>query len=269
MKDQTPTSTLEKVELKEVMQMWEQVPKQATTGLLCTGDAPKPRELEENIKVGVGPTLSSSINAPVKQVVDYSFSFWKEAVSSFGSRQTERKLSIPQLTGAVWQACDYLMKAPTTNCIAVGRAITKVAVSVKDVLRELKELKIVDETPEETLDQPPDNEGNSSEGDLGIGDQDDELGACLYPPQDVLTIKAVEAKICSEVHEVQAEVRNLDGSSKSLFWGCETLDYSLKALLFELGSSDDNDLVPLEHFIAKMWFNRIKYWDFMFQLHKS
>ncbi|KAF6173173.1 hypothetical protein GIB67_028471 [Kingdonia uniflora] len=315
--DQAPAFTLEKVEWKEVLEMGEQVSKQATiAGLLFTGDAPKSRELEENMKVyfnllqgflllshgsqvGAGPTLSSSIHASVKPVVDCSFSFWKEAVTSFGSRHTDRKLSIPQLAGAVWQACDSLKKAPTTNYTAVGRAITKVAVSVKDVLRELKELKL-----EESSDQPPHNDDNSSEGDFGndlspdemriaqsaidvvsstlviirelirfitcllkqknpdnstqyvdslekllkqcqgIGVQVDELGACLYPPQEVLAIKAAGAKICSEVHEVQAEVRSLDGSSESLFRGCETLDYSLKTLLSELGSSDDNDLVP-------------------------
>ncbi|KAF6140387.1 hypothetical protein GIB67_013156 [Kingdonia uniflora] len=88
--------------------MGEQVSKQVIiAGLLCTGDAPKSRELEDNMKVyfnllqgflllspgsqvSVGPTLSSSIHAfvkqvVVKQVVDCSFSFWKEVASSFES----------------------------------------------------------------------------------------------------------------------------------------------------------------------------------------
>lgn len=45
-----------------------------------------------------------------------------------------KRLSNPQLAGTVWEACDALKKTATTNCTAVLRAMTQVAVSVKDIL---------------------------------------------------------------------------------------------------------------------------------------
>lgn len=59
------------------------------------------KELEENMKayfnllqgfvllgygstVGAGPTLSSNIHASLKQVINSSFSFWRESVASYG-----------------------------------------------------------------------------------------------------------------------------------------------------------------------------------------
>ncbi|KAF8390067.1 hypothetical protein HHK36_024588 [Tetracentron sinense] len=298
-------------------------------GMLWTGDAPDVRALEENMSayfnmlqgflllshgsmVGAGPTLSSSIHASSKQVADCSFLLLKEAVSSYGSGNADRKLSIPQLAGAVWDVCVSLKKTPTTNYTAIGRAITQVAVSVKDVLREMKELKpgstdptekFPNEAAAEEASEPRDND-SSSEGDLGndlspeemkiaqsaidivsntlvvikelirfimsllkqsnannisqsvdslerllklcqdIGVQVDELGACLYPPQEVPAMKNAAEKISTVTDEMQAEVRSLEGSSEAFSRSCEGLESSVRQLLSELGCSDTTNLIP-------------------------
>lgn len=71
-------------------------------GMLWTGETPEVKALEENMAsyfnmlqgllllshsstVGAGPTLSSSIHASIKQVVDSSFMLMKESVSSYGT----------------------------------------------------------------------------------------------------------------------------------------------------------------------------------------
>ncbi|KAK9276748.1 hypothetical protein L1049_006284 [Liquidambar formosana] len=327
--DQTPPSSLDKVSWDEVIKMGEQVSKQATiVGMLWTGEAPEVKALEENMAayfnmlqgflllshgstVGAGPTLSSSIHASVKQVVDCSFMLWKESVSSYGSRKKDRELSIPQLVGAVWDACSALKKTPATNITAIGRAITQIAVSIKDVLREMKELKpgtdLTDEASDEAstkAENGPHDNDSLSEGDLGndlspeemkiaqsatgvvsetlvvikelirsitglikqdgsdnrnnlvdslerslklcqeIGLQIDELGACLYPPQEVPAMKAASEKISSSIDEMQAEVESLKGSSETFIQACNDLRSSLRRLESELGCSSTVDLVP-------------------------
>ncbi|KAF8394010.1 hypothetical protein HHK36_020212 [Tetracentron sinense] len=196
-----------------------------------------------------------------------------------GSGNADRKLSIPQLAGAVWDVCVSLKKTPTTNYTAIGRAITQVAVSVKDVLREMKELKpgstdptvkIPNEAAAEEASEPRDID-SSSEGDLGndllpeemkiahqsvdslerllklcqgIGVQVDELGACLYPPQEVSAMKNAAEKISTVSDEMQAEVRSLEGSSEAFSQACEGLESSVRQLLSELGCSDTTNLIP-------------------------
>ncbi|KAI3910482.1 hypothetical protein MKX01_003726 [Papaver californicum] len=324
--EDAPPSSLEKVDWQDVVTLGGQVSKQATiAGMLWSG-APNMKELEENMgvyfnllqgflllvhssKIGAGPTLSSYINASAKHVADTSYSFFKEAVFSFGTHSKDQKLSIPQLAGTVWEACDSLKKTPSTNYTAIGRAITQVAVSMKDVLRELKDLKpasvedpTIDNTPDETTDpnesddDDADDEGgglgedlspeemkiaesaiivvsdtlttikelirfitgllrqskstdndsktvNSLEGLLrlcqGIGIQIDELGACLYPPQEIPALKLGVDKISDSIREVQAEVRKFEGSScDSLFQACECLASSLTKMKTELDLSE-------------------------------
>ncbi|KAK2991346.1 hypothetical protein RJ640_007566 [Escallonia rubra] len=327
--DQTPASSLDKVSWNDVIKLGEQVSKQATmVGMLWTGEAPETKVLEENMAsyfnllqgfllhshastVGAGPTLSSCIYASVKQVVDCSFMLLKESVSSYESHSKDQKLSIPQLVGAVWDACSALKKTPTTNVTAIGRAMTQVAVSMKDVLREMKELKPASERADEASDEASiqaesqaDDGDDSSEGDLGndlspeemkiaklaigvmsealvvmkelirsitgllkhesldnsvnflnslerllklcqgIGVQMDELGACLYPPQELPTIKAASEKICSNLDEMKVELDNLDGSSEAFVQACSVLRKSMRQLESQLGYSDATDLVP-------------------------
>ncbi|KAB5521546.1 hypothetical protein DKX38_025865 [Salix brachista] len=157
--DQTPASSLDKQSWADVVKTGDQVSKQATiVGMLWSRETPEAKAVEENMAmyfntlqgllllshgsmVGAGPTLSSAINASIKQVVDCSFKLMMETVSSYGSRNKDLKLVVPQLVGAVWEACNALKKTPASNITAIGRAMTQVAVSVKDVIREMKELK--------------------------------------------------------------------------------------------------------------------------------
>ncbi|KAL7132391.1 hypothetical protein ABFS83_12G071000 [Erythranthe nasuta] len=325
--DKTPPSSLDKVSWKEVIQMGEQISKQATNaGMLYTGENPGVEALEENMaayfnmlqgflllshgsSTGAGPTLSSCIHKAVKQVVDSSFMLLHEAVSSYGSPSNKtQKLSIPQLAGAVWEACSALKKTPSTNVIAIGKAISQVAVSMKDVLREMNELKPASNEEEEKEpsenfstkpeDKPCDEDDDLCDGDLGsdlspeemkivelttdivsrtlvfhkelircitlllqrensddisvdslekilkvsqrIGVQVDELGACLYPPQEISAIKVAIEKISSLSSEVETELRNLKGCTEDFGEACSGLRSSLRKLGSELGC----DLVP-------------------------
>ncbi|KAL1531885.1 hypothetical protein AAHA92_31971 [Salvia divinorum] len=354
MLDQTPASSLEKVSWKEVIEIGEQVSKQATmVGMLYTGETPEIKVLEENMaayfntlqgflllshgsSVGAGPTLLSCIHGSVKQVVDSSFMLLQGAVSSYGginhdevflngltgsSSNKTQKLTIPQLVGAVWNACSALKKTPVTNVTAIGRAMKQAAVSMKDVLREMKELKpassdsadeasIHDSTKGEDKsisddddDSYDDELGNDltpeemkivhlttsivsetlavvkeliryitgllqleSAGDGSIsvdslekllklcqetGLQIDELGACLYPPQEITAIKVALEKILSFSNETETELRNLKGFIEDFGKACTSLRSSLRQLETELGCSNVGDLVPkLENLVV-------------------
>lgn len=187
--------------------------------------------------------------------------------------------------------------------------MTQVAVSIKDVLREMKELKPAssdptDETNEEASNkaesEPQDD--NSCEDDLGndlspeemtvaqsaigvvsetlvvikdlirtitgllelenpndcsnfvdclekllklcqgIGEQIDELGACLYPPQEVPVMKATSEKIFSIVDDMQVELENLKGLSEGFIQACNGLRSSLRLFESELGCPTTADL---------------------------
>ncbi|QCE08560.1 uncharacterized protein LOC114190855 [Vigna unguiculata] len=320
--DRTPPSSATKVTWDDVMKMGDQVSKQATTvGMLWTGEQPESKAIEENMAsyfntlqgfllvshgstVGAGPTLSSAVHASVKQVVDSSFRLMKETISLYGTHSKDQKLSVPQLVGPVWEACSALKKTPSTNVTAIGRGMTQVAVSVKDVLREMKELKPassndqVDKTSGESCPEaaPEPHDGNSSEDDIGndlspeemkvaeraievvsdtlsfikllihsiigllkvekpsdnssfvnsmekllqlcqeLGRQIDEIGACLYPPQEIPAIKAGSEKILSIIDTVQVEVEQLLGSSDVFMEPCNGLRSSLRQLASELSN---------------------------------
>ncbi|XP_073049945.1 uncharacterized protein [Primulina eburnea] len=322
--DRAPAASLEKVSWKEVIQMSERVSKQATTvGMLYAGDSPGVKALEENMaayfnilqgflllshgsSLGAGPTLSSCIHTSVKQVVDSSFMLFQGAVSSYaGSSINVQKLSIPQLVGTVWDACSALKKTPATNVTAIGRSMTQVAVSMKDALREMKELKPADEStipvPANT-DDKSNNEDDSDEelgNDLSpeemkivqlttcivseallvikelirsitgllkkensndvaisvdsleillrlsqaIGVEVDDLGACLYPPQEISAIKMALGKISSITNETEMELRNLEGSSEDFGKACAGLRGSLRELETVLGCVGARDIV--------------------------
>ncbi|XP_022734977.1 uncharacterized protein LOC111288366 isoform X2 [Durio zibethinus] len=324
--DQT-SSSLEKVSWTQVIQIGEQLSKQATiAGMLWNGKAPEAKELEENITsyfnvlqgflllshgstVDAGPTLSLSIHESVKQVVDCSFRLMKESVSLYGSRNKDKKLSMPQFVGAVWEACSSLKKVPATNVIAIGRAMTQIAVSVKDVLREIKELKPApsdlgdedfgdtrtkaesgpedddlseddlgsDLSPEEmkvaqlaqgvvsetlvtikelvrmitgllNLETPDDNSKfvDSLEKLLkicrGTGAQIDEIGACLYPPQEIAAIRLALEKMSSSIDEVQQEVECFETLSEPFVEACSGLRTQLKKMESELDRSSTTEL---------------------------
>ncbi|KAK8643570.1 hypothetical protein V6N13_012859 [Hibiscus sabdariffa] len=318
MLDQTPSS-MEKVTWTHIIQLGDQVSKQATiAGMLWNGESPDAKQVEETMNsffnvlqgflllshgstVGAGPTLSSSIHESVKHIVDCSFRLMKEHVSLYGSRNKEKKLSIPQFVGAVWEACSALKKVPATNVIAIGRAMTQVAVSVKDVLREMNELKPAssdpgngtsDDTPSKAEGEPEDDD--LSDDDLGsdlspeemkvaqlaqgvvsetlavikelirtitgmlkletpddngkfvdslekllkicqgVGAEIDEIGACLYPPQEIDAIKLALEKISSSINGIQQEVESFQTSAELLVEACGGLRSVLKQMESEL-----------------------------------
>ncbi|KAI9088625.1 hypothetical protein K1719_029739 [Acacia pycnantha] len=306
--DQNPSS-LDKVSWEEIIKMGDQVSKQATiAGMLWTGQKPEVKAIEETMAsyfntlqgflllshgstVGAGPTLSSCIHASVKQVVDSSLKLMKEFMSLYGSQGKDQHLSISQLVGVVWEACSALKKTPPTNITAIGRGMTQVAVSMKDVLRELKELR-----PEST-DEVSDSDGElgndlsheemkvsqaaivvvsdiisvvkelircisgllklEKPGDKGnfvdslekllklcqeLSLQIDEIGACLYPPQEVPTIEAAIVKIQTVIDDIQGILGGITGASDTFIEACNILRSSLKQLASELSSSDIADL---------------------------
>ncbi|ESQ34488.1 hypothetical protein EUTSA_v10008033mg [Eutrema salsugineum] len=319
--DRTASPTEEKVNWNDVLQMSDHLSKQATiVGMLWTGEAPKAESLKETMEsyfnalqgfllcchgstVGAGPTLSSIIHVSVKQIVDSSFRLLQGSVSLYeGSYEKDKKPSIPQLSGAVWEACSGFKKVPATNIIAIGRAITQVAVSMKDVLREMKEVKPAcpspeleasgdnntdddddddlgdDLSPEEMevaqmvaeivsemlmvmkelirvitgmikLENPKDNSGfvDSLEKILklcqGTGVQIDELGACVYPPQEINKMQQTVKIIQENLDEVEAEVGGLKSSSDAFSGACIKLRNSMKNMETELDKRCEAEVV--------------------------
>nr|XP_043606287.1 uncharacterized protein LOC122578397 [Erigeron canadensis] len=326
--DQSPpppaSSSVTKVSWNDdVVKIGEQLYKQATTvGMLWTGDGPNAKALEESMAtysnllqgflllshgsmIGAGPTLYSCIHASIKQVIDCSFMLLRESIASYGNNSKAHKLSIPQIVGTVWEACSALKKTPETNVTAIGRAMTQIAVSIKDVLREMKELKPASEevlAPDNEVSEPEDSD-NSSEGDLGsdlspeemkitglaievvsetlstikevirsitsllknpetdneskqtvdslekllticksMGLQVDEIGACLYPPQEVSAIRTASEKMVSFVGEMQVELEKVNGSLDAFVHASNALVSSLKQLELGLGCSSDDEL---------------------------
>ncbi|MBA0776275.1 hypothetical protein Gotri_011289 [Gossypium trilobum] len=336
--DQSPPSnSMEKVTWSQVIQIGEQVSKQATiviassayltAGMLWNGESPQAKAVEENVNsyfnvlqgflllshgstVGAGPTLSSSIHESVKHVVDCSFRLMKEHVSLYaGSHNKEKKLSMPQIVGAVWEACSALKKVPPTNVTAIGRAMTQVAVSMKDVLREINELKPASSNPgDETSDNTPSKaerkpeDDDISDDDLGsdlspeemkvaqlahgvvsetlvvikelirtitgmlkletpddngkfvgslekllkmcqgVGAEIDEIGACLYPPQEIDAIKLALEKMSSRINEIQQEVESFPTSSEPFLEACSGLRTVLKEMEAQLNCLSATEL---------------------------
>ncbi|PWA81957.1 hypothetical protein CTI12_AA102370 [Artemisia annua] len=323
--DHSPPSTLKKGSWDDVIKLGEHIYKQATTvGMLWTGDGPNAKALEETLEtysnllqgflllshgcmIGAGTTLSTCIHSAVKQVIDSSFMLLKESIASYGNSSKAHKLSIPQIVGTVWEACSALKKIPGTNVTAIGRAMTQIAVSIKDVHREMKELKPTSEeaaNPDNEVSKPDHDSDNSSEGDLGsdlspeemkiaelatevvsctltaikevirsisgllknpqtqnesnetvnslekllticqsMGLQVDEIGACLYPPQEVSAIRTASEKMVSLVGEMQAELEKIKGSSDDFSHSSKGLISSLEQLESALGCSSDDELV--------------------------
>lgn len=329
---QKPSCFLKRVSWDEVVKIGDQVSKQATVvGMLWTGQKPQAKAMEESMTtyfnalqgflllshgsmVGAGPTLSSNIHKLAKKVVDSSFKLLSSSVHSYGSSNDEEQgVSIPVLVGTVWEACSALKKAPATNITAIGRAMSQVAVTMKDVLREMKELKPacpdpsheasdVSSTKEEGETQVDDN---SSEGDIGndlspedmkvanaaivvvsdtltvvkeliraitgllkmensddnsafvdsleklltlcqgIGVQIDELGACLYPPQEISAMTVVSGKMLTHLNDLQVEVENINGASEGFVRACDIVRSSLKQFESDLSSSCPDDLESL------------------------
>jgi cyclin-D1-binding protein 1 len=93
------------------------------------------------------------------------------------TRDAKKRETIPQLTGAVWEACEALKKCPGSNCIAIGRAMTQLGVYIKDITREMNELISSNSMThqggegEEEEEEEEEREASSNVSD----DEDDEL----------------------------------------------------------------------------------------------
>uniref|UniRef100_A0A803PHJ7 Cyclin-D1-binding protein 1-like N-terminal domain-containing protein n=1 Tax=Cannabis sativa TaxID=3483 RepID=A0A803PHJ7_CANSA len=230
--------------------------------MLWVERTPKASELQENMEVyfntlqgfillshgstvGAGPTLSACVYAAVKRVVDSSFHLWKESVSSYG---TDEKQSIPQLVGTVWEACSALQKTPGNNITAIGRAISQLTIAavsatlvvIKEIIRSITSLLKIGNTNDNT--SVVDSLENLLKQIQKIGEQIDEMGACLYPPQEVPVMKTAAEKISGIVDDMQKEVENLKGTSEGFLQACNGLKVSLAQLKSELDSSSSLDI---------------------------
>ncbi|VVA94892.1 unnamed protein product [Arabis nemorensis] len=301
--ERSTSPTQDKLSWNDVLEMSDHLSKQATiVGMLWIGESPNAEALKETMEsyfnalqgfllhchgsmVGAGPTLSSSRQASVKQIVDSSFRLLQGSVSLYGgSYEKDKKPSIPQLTGALWETCSNLKKVPSTNIKAIGRAMRQVAVSVKDVLREMKEVKPACDSPDhdasaddedeelgndlspqelavakkvayivsETLmmikeligvitntiklENPEDNGGfvdlleKLLKSCQGIGVEIDELGACVYPPQELSLMKQTVERIRGNVGEIVAHILSFKNFSliEAFYGTCRRLQSLIK-----------------------------------------
>ncbi|PWZ18288.1 CDP-diacylglycerol--serine O-phosphatidyltransferase 2 [Zea mays] len=203
-------------------------------GMLWSGDLPDVETLKENIvayfnilqgfllvchgsMVGAGPTLHKSIFGSAKDVVDSSFSLFKHAVSAYESRSSDRNTTIPQVTGTVWEACAALKKVPASNCIAIGRAMTRIGVCLKDVLREMNELPIGgsgDSTAEKSSNGVVDTTSCSDRderSDLDLDDDDDDE----FTEEEVAVAKLVINVVSDSLVVVKEAIRFITGLLRS------------------------------------------------------
>lgn len=75
-----------------------------------------------------------------------------------------------------------------------------------------------------------------------IGKQIDELGACLYPPQEVPVMRAAVEKVSSIVDDMLKEVESIKGASEAFLQACNGLKGSLTQLNSELDCASPLDL---------------------------
>lgn len=171
---------------KDVITSAEQVAKCATTaGVLWSRNVAK-KDGKQNIRsftealqgfvllchgstVGAGPTLLKMVHLAAKQVVDASLTFLRGAVAFSGQDNNEAKIDLPVLVGHIYNACEGVKKTPSDNFSAVGRSLTQVAVSVKDVIRELDDFKQL-RTSEDTGEVDITERGHTCSEDAGLSD---------------------------------------------------------------------------------------------------
>ncbi|KAK9064577.1 hypothetical protein SSX86_015959 [Deinandra increscens subsp. villosa] len=75
-----------------------------------------------------------------------------------------------------------------------------------------------------------------------MGLQVDEIGACLYPPQEISAIRTASEKMVSFVGELQEQLENINGSSAAFVHTSNSLKSSLKQLELALGCANDDEL---------------------------
>ncbi|XP_047330355.1 uncharacterized protein LOC124933947 isoform X2 [Impatiens glandulifera] len=236
--------------------------------MLWNGGKPKAKHLKENMetyfnfiqgflflahgsKVGAGPTLSSCIDVAVKQVVHWSFNLFKDSLPLYESETIDEKNKVPQLVGAVWDACTALKKVPTTNITAIGRAIAQVGVSMKDVLREMQEMRL--EVP-----------GSEPIDDDDEDDEDGDLCNVLSPEEMKIAESAMEV-VSETIVMIKELIRSITGlvkreSSSNTEGFVECLEKLMKACketgrqIDELGAClyPPHEVSEMDEFLYKM-----------------
>lgn len=96
------------------------------------------------------------------------------------TNDAKKKETIPQLSGAIWEACEALKKCPSSNCIAIGRAMTQLGVIIKDIIREMNELLSSDSSAHQGGGEMEEEEEEEDDDDEAPSDaSDDEDGLSL------------------------------------------------------------------------------------------
>lgn len=123
-----------------------------------------------------------------------------------------------------------------------------VAEIVSDTIMVIKELiRVI--TGMIKLENPKDNSGfvDSLEKLLklcqGTGVQIDELGACVYPPQELNKMKQTVKIIQGNLDEVEAEVERLKSSSDAFSGACRKLRNSMKHMDTELDKRCEAEVI--------------------------
>lgn len=99
------------------------------------------------------------------------------------------------------------------------------------------------------LENPKDNSGfvDSLEKMLklckGTGDQIDEIGACVYPPQEIVKMKQALKIIQGNLDEVESEVEGLKSASEAFTGACRKLSSSMKHMEAELDKRCEDEVV--------------------------
>lgn len=122
-----------------------------------------------------------------------------------------------------------------------------VAELVSDTITVIKELiRVI--TGMIKLENPKDNGFVDSLEKLlklckGTGDQIDEIGACVYPPQEIVKMKQALKIIRGNLGEVEAEVEGLKNSSEAFTGACGKLRSSMKHIEAELDKRCEDEVV--------------------------
>ncbi|KAJ3697060.1 hypothetical protein LUZ61_000765 [Rhynchospora tenuis] len=222
MLDKVAPSSLEKVDWSEASKYGTEMSKLATVaGMLWCEETSDVKALKENIVTyfnvlqgfllfchsstgGAGPTLHKLIHSASKRVMDSSISLFKETIFFYETRDAKKRETIPQLTGAVWEACEALKKCPSSNCIAIGRAMTQLGVYIKDIIREMNELLASDSSTHQGGEGEEEEEEEEGEDKDEPSNASDDEGDDLSPEEKAIT-KSVFST-ASNTYEVLKEI---------------------------------------------------------------
>jgi hypothetical protein len=124
----------------------------------------------------------------------------------------ERKsIELPALVGVVWEKCQAVERLPRDNRAAVGRALAKAAVQIKDVVREMDEID-TDAAAGKAGDGDGDGDSDEDDDDDDL-DFDVEFGAYTnqgHAPCAVYRymhhINAADGACCAEAEELKVLV---------------------------------------------------------------